>query len=533
MPNLKTSCAIHNRFDIVVKDAKTGKVKQRAKAYNVVLNGFFTWLTSYVGSLISSGTYGLYLPYGLSYGSGSGTPAVTDSGLFSSQGTLQSYDFGAVTTNAYGNPTSWKSVAFTLDVNTANGVNITEVGLVIGNGSSNTRLISHAMLQDSEGNQISINKTSNDVVIITATIYLTITNAGFGTGALYPAVQNNALVTGLMAVQSNGGTNKRTGIPSTVYMGNIIPANCEEIAALASISSDSGTPTADATGKATYPLLTISPSIGDKKSIRCIGLPGIGVAVFPNHDIFPPFAISNLAIGTGDGATTDFNIAAPYIMTGSEVITVGGAVKTKGTDYTIDYDANPYDQHECYYSAALRLGAGATFGNMGLGTVAYDPCLFGLVRTVGTAGTITQAKPIHIDFVDPKSCNRLRLEINSMTTVQQNALTVEYSTDDVNWVTAPGLTHTGQLWSWTLTNARYWCVYLSGQSWTYSAGTSASLDGVTTGASFYLGKSVPGLHFITPPASGLAVQASYNIDIPYKTSNNKLTFQWAWQIGRG
>ena len=81
MPNLKTSCAIHNRFDIVVKDAKTGKVKQRAKAYNVVLNGFFTWLTSYVGSLISSGTYGLYLPYGLSYGSGSGTPLATSRSL--------------------------------------------------------------------------------------------------------------------------------------------------------------------------------------------------------------------------------------------------------------------------------------------------------------------------------------------------------------------------------------------------------------------------------------------------------------------
>jgi hypothetical protein len=221
-------------------------------------------------------------------------------------------------------------------------------------------------------------------------------------------------------------------------------------------------------------------------------------------------------------------------MTSSEVITVAGATKTKGTDYTIDYDANPYDQHESYYSAALRLGSGVTFGNMALGTAYYDPCLFGNIKTAAaSSAVITQASPILVNFGSAKSCNRLKLEIYSLTTAQQNALTVEYSTDNVNWFTAPGLTRTGQVWSWTTTGAQYWRVYISGQSWTYSFSSTAALDGVTTGASFYLGKVTPGLHFITPPTSGQAIQASYSIDIPYKTINNKLTFQWGWQLGRG
>jgi hypothetical protein len=40
--------------------------------------------------------------------------------------------------------------------------------------------MTHAMLQDSEGNQIAIAKTDVDVVYITATFYATYTPSGFG-----------------------------------------------------------------------------------------------------------------------------------------------------------------------------------------------------------------------------------------------------------------------------------------------------------------------------------------------------------------
>ena len=41
MNKLKQHAVIHNRFDVIVQDAKTGKVKQTAVAYNIILNQWF------------------------------------------------------------------------------------------------------------------------------------------------------------------------------------------------------------------------------------------------------------------------------------------------------------------------------------------------------------------------------------------------------------------------------------------------------------------------------------------------------------
>ena len=41
--NVNLNASIHNRFDVEVVDAKTGKVKQRAQAENVICD--FLWTT--------------------------------------------------------------------------------------------------------------------------------------------------------------------------------------------------------------------------------------------------------------------------------------------------------------------------------------------------------------------------------------------------------------------------------------------------------------------------------------------------------
>ena len=67
--NLKMG--IHNRFDIEVIDKDTGKVKQKAVAYNVVCNEYF--------NAIINGT----IAANILIGGGSGTPSATDTTLFS------------------------------------------------------------------------------------------------------------------------------------------------------------------------------------------------------------------------------------------------------------------------------------------------------------------------------------------------------------------------------------------------------------------------------------------------------------------
>ena len=46
MNKLEQYAVIHNRFDVIVQDAKTGKVKQTAVAYNIILNRWFYCLTA-------------------------------------------------------------------------------------------------------------------------------------------------------------------------------------------------------------------------------------------------------------------------------------------------------------------------------------------------------------------------------------------------------------------------------------------------------------------------------------------------------
>jgi hypothetical protein len=53
------------------------------------------------------------------------------------------------------------------------------------------------------------------------------------------------------------------------------------------------------------------------------------------------------------------------------------------------------------------------------------------------------------------------------------------------------------------------------------------------GSSFFLGRTVPGLKFITPPPAGAAIDATYSLEYPFKTANNLLRFTYSIQLQRG
>ena len=116
----KEKVLLHNKFEIEVVDAATGELKQKAYAYNVIVNYYFS--SRLTGSPL--GVSADLLRY-IALGTGTGTPAITDTALFTHL-TRKS-----VTTleTVYEYPTSHTTKQIKLEATECNGSNITEVGL--------------------------------------------------------------------------------------------------------------------------------------------------------------------------------------------------------------------------------------------------------------------------------------------------------------------------------------------------------------------------------------------------------------------
>lgn len=172
--NTEIKAGIHNRFDLEVIEKSTGKIRQKAYAENVVCNGLYESIkrqTPWFG--------------GISFGSGTGTPSETDSQLFSFVGTK------AAGSAEYGRNDSegWVSAVRSIRLLETEyvGETLTEVGIT-GYGLS-----THAMLQDMNGNPISIEKTDSDIINIYATTFVHFNADGYSNGSIrvHPSLCNN------------------------------------------------------------------------------------------------------------------------------------------------------------------------------------------------------------------------------------------------------------------------------------------------------------------------------------------------------
>ena len=192
MYKIEQHAAIHNRFDVIVQDARTGQVKQTAVAYNIILNKWFNSV-SYTGGLYAEYTH--LTQIGL--GTGTGTLAVTRSDLF----TALVYKTATVVETVYASPTSYVTKEIRLEAEEYVGSTITEVGFR-DTYATYKQLVTHAFLKDSEGNQIAIAKTADDVVIVRGTFYVTFTNGGFGTNGIYAPPSENKVISCLFGFNS-------------------------------------------------------------------------------------------------------------------------------------------------------------------------------------------------------------------------------------------------------------------------------------------------------------------------------------------
>ena len=147
----------HNRFDFVITDVESGEISRafaalKPQAENIVLDRIYTRLLnfqSYFDQIV--------------FGSGTGTLAASRTTLFNRIGNKAAVMESLV--RSYPN-SSWTQ-KIRLETGEHNGTTLREVGI----SETTTNINTHALITDSEGNPLEIEKTSSRIIDIYATVF--------------------------------------------------------------------------------------------------------------------------------------------------------------------------------------------------------------------------------------------------------------------------------------------------------------------------------------------------------------------------
>lgn len=471
--NVDFNASIHNRFDIEVVDAKTGEVKQRAQAFNVICDNLWT-------QLLQGNRYFQYIHYG----NGTGVPSTDDNKLFGFLG------YGSVsdtnkkwTVKADG---AHVTGSIKLDETVAVGETLTEVG--IATSTSATSLCTHAMLQDMNGNQVSILKTETDIINIYATLFLHWRNDS-----------ETVFISPSYKIDSDYGTTP-TGMigwllgDSRADGGAAWPSRASFTDNGAHNYSDAtatvydGTKTYDLAAKTMtikYPRLAASAANSGQILAVAIGAHGVSTTAFymtlpafmmlVGGEQIPAFSVENEAIGTGDGVTTDFKTAFSNLE--SAIIYVDGVAQGGAT----------VDRLIPFVSGNARAGIYPGIYNDGVWALS----------TTNISGS-SMGRGNSVPYPEGGCAYNSFYATCGIQTVNKNVLA---SNDLLTWTPVAAGTVPD-----SLQNCKYW-----------------KMEGASSSPSITVTRTRPddnNIHFATPPAAGAVITADYVTKTIPKDSNH-------------
>lgn len=497
-PVVKTppiNASIHNRFDIEVMDAQTGKVRQRAQGLNTICDQLWARMCSPAA----------YFGY-IHYGTGSGSPSPSDTSLFSYYGGGAVESSKGITVD-YETGIAYVKRSIQLTASTAVGATITEVGIAYGSGSNT--LCTHAMLKDMNGNSISITKTDMDVINIYATVYIHFGALGFDKGHIrlhnnyytndnskYTLLQFLGGVTDTLMTSAFFGTTVQL---STCSAGGYRPSQGSSYVKTVAY-------TYDKTGKKiTGTVARVESSefnIGGIREIM-IGckentwtgyqIGGLALSFRVGGDWFPYTEIVNEAVGTGDGSTVDFALDFPFAHDAKIYI---DGVET--TNFTLDYGP-------------------------------HDTCPYGYVDWITSYSR--PGNHIPYDWAPNDAFTGDRYFYNSAWKIGLSTLyigkdvTLYASNDMMDWVTvreASASDTSSAVIPEAYRNYKYWKATARTESrFMYSASYNT----------FNTVFSDKKLHFSTPPAYGAAITADYKTDTIAKDADHVFDISFEIQLG--
>ena len=502
--NIDVRANLHNRFDIEVIDARSGEVRQRAQAENVICNGLWTKLLS------SSPWYFTTIQYG----TGSGTPAATDTSLF----TFLGYGTPAVADDTYAWGADLKSRSITrkivLSESVAVGSTLTEVG--IGSSSSASSLCTHAMIRDMNGNQISINKTNTDIINIYATVFIHwVDDAHAGSIGI---LHTDYIFTSLFGIQKDtpyGFPNRHL---ATAYGG--FGYTEAFVSDRDTTTGNGGTVTLTSNASAKTLTFTCSrATVGQSNvgGIRKIFLGGqygnFSSNTYGLYDYYsslllrvggawyPGTTITAEAIGTGDGATKDFRTAFPLVT--NAAIYLDGLAQTSGVTVDNNVPGNLTDfgyEFNCIdASGNLILGYLPGGGRKKAGTYYYENPHW---ENVGISAV--QTSTIYVNTSNPE-CRAYLWVSDDLTTWTEIPLGTTAQT-----VAIPEQNQ----------HSRYFKVTATGSGLVYVA----TVHFVATAIA-------DNIHFDAPPAEGVVITADYFTKTIAKDANHVFDLTVTLQFG--
>ncbi len=493
---LDLRASIHNRFDVEVRDAVTGELKQQARGYNVICDTLWDRLFYIHNGSLRPQNYFSYVVYG----SGSGTPSASDTALFSQLG-YRYCENNTTLADAQERGIFWRQGVVTLQAADNVGDTITEVGIAY----DQTHIVTHAMLEDMNGNPISIAKTDTDVILIYATVYVHFPPGGWYGGSVSISridVAGNpdwfATLTGITPASSTQthywnrqGAGRRTGsyTSANAHMSVAVDRANKKITLTNRLEA----------AQLNLPIRSLPIAWQYSASGNYYGDPVFWVTP---GSWFTPLEIKAEAVGTGDGTTTGFATAFP-VKTGSKVYVDG--VEASG----VTFRPGPADAARMEYW--LNTCNSVTIAGLRI----YDKGAYEINADRGLTITSLQSNYRTLGLENPFTAIGIASISARIATGSDGVLTVQCSDDLVSWTDAGTLSNLGTTAQTlsipqALRTKRYWrLVNAAASTKSYYARFVADVP-----------DTAHNIVFASPPAAGAVITCDYVPDCIAKDSNH-------------
>ena len=490
--NAQLNCDIHNRFDIEVVDARTGEIKQKAQAENVICNALWT-------RLFTPTTYNTYIHYG----TGSGTPAATDTSLF----TFLGYGMPATANDVYSYEWADGYISLRRKIqlleSTAVGSTLSEVG--IGYSTTAATLVTHAMLKDMNGNTITIAKTDTDIINIYSTVFLHWATAGYDNGSItiIPCEISSDLRSFwayLLGVYYD--VNYTTLKNVTFAAGGIWPCGSASYYQSNKAIEVAGTQSINSIAKTiTFTASRLAAASGNYSGFATALVCAYGgnypqFALKVGGSWYSGTSITGEAIATGNGSTKDFATDFPFIS--SPTIYVDGVAQSSGVtvDLNKPLDITTMGKYFEQIDGSYYYGCFEYVGNIadhyiGKEAIYYNP-YYSLGITSFIKGNYYEV------YVSDDLATWTQLGTSSAATVSVDAA-YRYK--------------------------KYWKILST--NGTVAGPTSAATPKTFTTA----GATATNIHFTTAPASGAVITADYTTKTIAKDANHVFDLTVTIQLG--
>ena len=511
--NIDANIKFKNNYRLQHIDTITGEILHDLEFHNVVLDQIIDAVVS------STWDYS----FGISIGDGSGTPSASDTQLFHEIKEFNENNGVTGKCSKKNDNTLLFSVSVTIPANASEVYNISEVGVCF----KNDILVTHALILDSEGNPIIIEKKDTDKIILNCELYVTFESEGIENFSIDDFVRNSGtLVLQYIFGAATSLEAQRVSTASWHFSYSNSYTRCPSTYPLSG-----GNWVKDKNAK------TITTNLGPSRMpefsmptyIRGITFGKLGTIKLPNEAIFPRYKVSNITVGIGDGETTKFKCPLNYFIQESETIRVGAEEKIRNTDYTIDNEANQDELIELSAGNEAIISGGSYAGT------SYVPLFrkpfverYDDDDISGDFGPsiMNASNPLYLDFKEPAKLNTLRVPSSSKGTFTLFGR----NTEEEDWTLIGQFTPNNENNHYNFDLCYYRYIKLTSTTEPPSMDSSTGsgyTDRYNTiekckDGTYFIGYVGDGIEFTTPPPEGAAITMDAYTDLPFVSPNNVL-----------